>query len=149
MLYAYTDNKKYLKKFLKYRNKNYYYVVKKKLSRDDINLLCKDYQNYIIRKKSVTCRFNMTISHNKDFYITEKEYKVTTNYVYYILNEDIWLLSFDYSIDRFNDEYQKSLYTLRFDKIHYRLNIGNLLTDDYLTPDFIGTYIEIFKSILI
>ena len=149
MLYAYTDNKKYLKKFLEYRNESYYYIIKKDLSREDINLLCKDYQNYIIRKKKVTSRYNVTKSYDKDFYITEKEHNITLNFIYHILSEDMWLLSYDSSIDIFTDEYKEILTTLRFNKLHDRLNEGNLNFSDFMIPDFIGSYVEIFKSILI
>ena len=149
MLYAYTDNKKYLKKFLEYRNKDYYYIIKKDLTREDVNFLCKDYQNYIIRKKKVSTRYNVTKSCDKDFYISEKEYNITLNYVYHVLSEDIWLLSYDNIIDIFTDDYKEILSILKFDRLHNRLNSGNLDFNDFIIPDFIGTYLEIFKSILI
>jgi len=138
-LYAYTDSKKLAKSFMEQRNSNKFYTKKVILDKEGISYLAKEYQNQIlmekmyfafIRDKRRRIRFPWVVTAAEDLMVNSYISQATIN-----IYNNAW-----YPINIFNDELQRALRELRYDRCNNYIGANNW-NKDYKNRNFVG-YIE-------
>ena len=144
-LFAYTNKRSILKKFLKIHNKDALIIKKKHLSRTDVNNLARYYQNDIIRKYSLQTKTSSYEVITVDLYMSEKEYMISENQCFSQI-ESIFKYVWD-SNDKFKDKVIDALNILGYQKLSTLLNMGECLVVD-MNPDIFSAFESIFWAIL-
>lgn len=116
-LYAYTDQKELMEEFDIHRDLQQFHKVTKKISRDEVNFLAKDYQGlYLVKKSLLTYNKKTDEMVSVPMLLTMNEYMITSASIVNILNNLSALCWYDLEI--FREEIQDALHVLRYDDFH-------------------------------
>lgn len=144
-LYAYTDKKKYAKRFMELHLDKAFVKKKMELSREEVNDLARRYQNYIIREMNISTKDPDGQPTTIKLCMTENEHMTSESRCYAEL-DSIWKIIWD-GYDKLQYKYRRSLDTLEFSKLCDRLSNG----ETHFPPmdaDILGSFIYIFKPVL-
>lgn len=145
-LLAYTPKKKFKNGFLSIHDKDKLIVCKRYLSKDEVNLLAKNYQNEIIREYEIKTKNSSYEESQCKIYITEHQYILSEGSCYNQL-ETIWKLTWDPS-DKYVSSIRDALKDIGYDEMNKTLSNGDTYAYLNLVPDILGSFIYNFGKIL-
>ena len=141
-LFAYSDNKIYIKEFKKSRDMSKFRIIKEYITQDAVNDLA-----YNIPKKYLICKELLTKPHDTKISI------IMTQYEYEGLIRESNDIFFNKIINKtcinpiiFKDDYCKALAGMGYN-IYFRIWCGDLVLNDifkFISPDYVNIFIYYF-----
>ena len=150
-LYGYTDNKEYSKLFKEQRDMNKFIVIKKEISKEEVNFLAREYPKEYLIKKTLKTKssgmgskivdYDLVMTRYEELMIQTISYKVTTVDIFV----STWM---DPKI--FDDKYYSALKTIGY---NYHFNILNNCDkeerkNNKFQPDLLSTFIRHYGFLL-
>ena len=143
-IYAYTDNKKYYRKFKEQWNMKEFIYKKKELTREQVSELAREYNDGILE--------DCSLKYCKDGKISSINMILTKMEKFSVITESSDLLAcgiYQYAWippEIFNDEIIKSLKILNYTKCHNLLSKGNSFFEIFTEADEFGIFLRKFSD---
>ena len=154
-LYAYTDNKSFMKRFKEERDMKKFIVIKRELTREKIHRLTKDCKAmYLELFKAKTKVYDKTSYHIREvtLLITQQERLTISNVASDYIFSKLWV-NLDYDPYVFKDKYLRALWFTDYVAAHeyiqceensFMYPLGDII--DCFEPDYIGIFLDLYSD---